>query len=90
MTGTESEAELEQRSANLRKVATVGLAGDLMVAALLVLMKDSLGLGDVTYLIAALLAASGICLFVFLPRIPRMAANRNREVVQKESGLEKK
>lgn len=91
MTATGSEGELEQRTANLRKVATIGLAGDLVAAAVLILMKDSLGTGDMIYFLAAVLVAAGSAMFVILPRIPRMTAERARETMSEpKTGSEKK
>jgi len=76
-----------QRSgANLRRVATIVLVGYIVAAAVLLLVKDSLGFGDELALAAAVMLVSvGVVMFIVTPRLPQMRA---RSLVDAERSIE--
>ncbi len=85
------EKKAEQSSANLRRLLWFGFAGDVVISIILVLMKDTMGLGDMVYYLALYLVVAGLAMLVFLPKLPMISLNRmRREREQKAKELEEK
>ncbi len=76
----ELKHKAELSSAKLRRVVRIGFASDVIVAGILLIMKDSLGLGDLVYYLAIYIVVAGLAMFFLLPRLPLMAlARKQRE-----------
>gem|GEM_PF-1692775 len=58
----------------------IGFALDLVVAGLLVVFKDALKLGDVIYVVAAVLVSWGLVMMLLFPRLPRWGLQRYRQM----------
>lgn len=64
----------ERSAENLRWIGRLGLISDVAVAVVIIAFKDSLEIGDIAYVIAALLVASGLALLFIFPRLPEIRA----------------
>ena len=74
MSEPDQEVSVEERSRKLRFVAAIGLAGDVVIAGVLILLRDMFPSQSFAFVIASVLVASGIALFIVLPRLPAMTA----------------
>jgi len=78
--------EIEERTRRLRVITTIGLAGDVVVSLVLLLLREPSGLGDVAFIFAAFLIASGVSMFIFLPMLPRMSQSRSERTDNAAAG----
>ena len=84
-----SEFDYQRAANNLRLIAYIGLAGDLVIAAVFVLLRPLAN--DIDYFIAAVMVASGIGMFVlvgwFLPKRYEIKAQAPQEIGMKKQGV---
>jgi uncharacterized MAPEG superfamily protein len=84
MSGSMSEMDgmLEKRAelsaANLRRTTMIGFVMDVIVAVLFIVLKDTIGIGDIAYVVASLLVAWGLLMLLIFPRLPGWGLRRYR------------
>jgi len=69
-TDDEMSRRAELSAANLKKMATIGFVLDIVVSAVLIIFREELGLGELAFLVAALIAGWGLVLYLVFPKLP--------------------
>ncbi len=76
----------ELSAANLRRTTMIGFGLDLVVAGALVIFKDTLGVGDIAYFVAAILVFWGFTMLLIFPRLPGWGLRQYRKRLESAEG----